>query len=357
MSTPDPLDPARAEELAALEPTAAERAIAELSSHGADAVPLLQRLDQIATKPIRKLARRGLHRLRSWGVEAVSVPPAGGRSVLQPVAGEAEEAWITPLDFLGRRTVLLMVPVKGGVRLHEVALSDVDGLLALQSFSGRRRDARRFIHDLRERGRGRLLAVPSGEARALIVRARALGGTDRPGIDRQAVAELAAGAAERTPGQRVRAALLGSGKPLDPGEADAVLARRAETGVLPPWPVLGEEVEALTQRLAEVERSPLVLSEIQQRERRSEIYARDAPAVLPPEVRANLAERLEDAAVFLLEAGDEAGAGAALEVAVQVRETGNPLDVGFLRRSLDVSLDLARRRRSEEDAGKLIVPG
>ena len=68
MSRSDPLDPARAAELAGLPESRLRDELAALLTHGAAAAPLLQVLaEEAGDKGVRKLARAALHRLRAGG--------------------------------------------------------------------------------------------------------------------------------------------------------------------------------------------------------------------------------------------------------------------------------------------------
>ena len=117
--------------------------------------------------------------------------------------------------------------------------------------------------------------------------------------------------------------------------------------MLPPWPLLGEALDALARELIKLESSPLVLSELQKRERADEVRARGAATLFDAPVRERYARRLEETAVFLRAEDELAAARTALAEA----------ELGFLRRVLEVSLEIASSRLREAQAEQLVVPG
>lgn len=344
------------EELLALPPEELESALAALVAAGAEGANLLLELEaRAADRAARKQIRRAIHVLRSRGVEIAPARRKGQGSVLRPLQRPVEQGIVTPVDPLGRRVLFLLVPARGGVDLHEIAVSDRDGLLGLQSRSGRRRDARAFLRELRGSDQTRSVEVAGAEVRALL--SKAVDATpDLPArIDPALVEELREGAGV-TPGERLH-------KERDAAELGTALLERSidklvEAGRLAPWPLRGEALEELARELLEIERSPLVLSELQKRERRAAAQLEAARTLFDAATLELYASRLEETAVFLDAEADEEGTRALLALAERVRGAAEaPLEIGFLRRALELSLRIAGERLEEEQKGKLIVPG
>ncbi len=353
----DPLSPERADALAKMSPDEIEAELRGLIARGADAVPLLLELEARAPdREWRKRVRRALHQLKSRGV-AIERPEASGEgSVLRPVALREEQGVVAPIDPIGRRVVLLLQPGKGGARLYEIGISDEQGVLGLVEREGRQRDMRRFLRGLRRQGRAPIVFVPGPEVRALVARAAATGELPDE-VDASKVEQISAGAGPCTPGERLREKLGSPDGWPTAAEVDARVAERIEAGRLLAWPLLGERIDGLEQQIHQIEHSLLVLSDAQKRERRSEALAAAAPAILDAAVRERLASRLEETAVFLEEEGDSEGAVALIALASRVRAAEQALAVDFLRRALELSLELARRRRHESESDKLMVRG
>jgi len=270
------LGPDLADVLRELSPSAMEASLGELVQLGGEALPVLLRLEEHAPdKQQRKLVRRCLHRLRSHGVD-VGAPWRGERrSVLAPLGEAAEQGALTPPDPLGRRAIFLLVPVQRGTRIYELLLSDVEGVLHLERVETRRRDARSFLRRLREEHQARLLRVEGPSLRALVLQTlESVSGSTAPDVDPKLLAQLLAGKRTETPGEQVRAKLLDAARCLAQGQAEAILRGRVERGVLPAWPLTGEAVQETVRQLAQLERSQLVLSGVQKRERVQEVLSR-----------------------------------------------------------------------------------
>ena len=353
------LGPELADALRELPIAELEAALEELVAAESEALPVLQRLEEGAeSKQLRKSVRRNLHRLRSRGLEVGAAPRAERRSVLGPVDVEQEQGAVTAVDPLGRRAVFLMVPVRGGARLYEVLLSDVEGILRLESLEARRREARGFVRRLLREPQTRVLRVEGAVVRTLVRQAqesRSSGAAT--GVNPSLLAELLRGETAASPGEQARAKLGNTSQRLAEVQAETLLRQRMEQGELPAWPLTGEEVEHAACELAELERSQLVLTAVQKRERAHEVLARAAERILDGVVRERIARRLEEMAAFWLDAGDEEGAAAGVRMAELLRSPRAPLEIGYLSRLLELSCGAAREQQREEDRGKLIVPG
>lgn len=331
----------------------------ELAHAGSDALPVLRRLEErVPDKQMRKLVRRSLHRLKTRGIDVGESARGERHSVITPVAERAELGVVTPPDPQGRQALLLLVSVRGGTRIYEILLSDTQGVLHLVRFELRRREARSFIDRLQKEQQGRVLRAEGAAVRGLVRRAQAgRGGAATSGVDPQLLAELLAGESAPTPGERAREKLSAQAARLAQVQAEAILRRRMEAGVLAAWPFAGDAIEEAVRRLAELERSPLVLSAVQKGERVYQVLAAAAERILDEPTRQRVAQRLEEAAAGLLGGGDEEGAAAALRTAEIIRDACAPLEVGYLRMLLELSCGLTRQQQRQEDEGKLILPG
>ena len=334
-------------------------ALQELAHAGSDALPVLRRLEErVSDKQMRKLVRRSLHRLKTRGIDVGESARGEQHSVLTPVAERVELGVVTPPDPQGRQALFLLVSVRGGTRIYEILLSDTQGVQQLERFEVRRRDARSFIDRLQTEQRGRVLRTDGAAVRGLVRRAQAArGGAATSGVDPQLLAELLVGESASTPGERVREKLSAQAARLAQVPAEAILRRRMEAGVLAAWPFAGEAIEEVVRRLAELERSQLVLSAGQKRERVQQVLAGAAERVLDDPTRQRVAQRLEEAAAGLLEGGDEEGAVAAVRTAEIIRDARAPLEVGYLRMLLELSCGLTRQQQRQEDEGRLILSG
>ncbi len=331
-----------------------ERALDALVAVGAAARDLLERADSLAPdRERRKSVRRAIHRLRSRGVEVT--PHAEPRaSVLRPLPKGRARAVVSAIDPSGARIVWLLGERVGGADLCEVLVSDEIGVVRIDRLAGKKRDVERFVADLLSSGRIESAEIDPDAARAWLRHCeRARGGAVPAQVDPALVREATRGPESPTPGEAVRSrsAPLGS-----LAEAEAWLRARIEGGALPPWLGSGAAIEEAAARLDDVERSPLVLSGLAERDRREQPLVAAAERLLGEETRHRVARRLEETAALLDARGERTGASACLRVADAVREAREPLRVGFLRRLLELSIEAARRKRGGPGESPLIVP-
>jgi hypothetical protein len=329
-----------------------QRALDALVAVGSSAREALERADALAPdRERRKRVRRAIHQLRSRGVDVT--PRAAPRtSVLRPLPEARARAVVSAIDPSGTRIVWLVAERTGGADLSEVLVSDEAGVLRIERLSGRRRDVERLVADLLANRKLEAAEVEPDAARAWLRHCeRARRGALPAGVDPALVRDATRGAETPTPGEltRARSAPLAS-----MAEAETWLRARLEAGALAPWLPSGPAIEQAAARLDEIERSPLVLSGLSERDRREQPLATAAESVLGPETRARLSRRLDETAALLEARGERTGAAACLRVADAVREERDPLRVGFLRRLLELSIEGARRRRG--GVSPLIVP-
>jgi hypothetical protein len=363
MSRSDPLDPARAAELAGLPESRLRDELAALVTQGAAAAPLLQALaEEGSDKGVRKLARAALHRLRAAGAQ-VEAPLRADRpqaSVLRPLAPEeVEPAQLSPPDPVGFRLGFLAFRHGSVGHLYHVAFSDTEGVLALEAFEGRWKDVRQALREaLHGAADGGLVSVAPEDMAALVRHAELASGraAPRPEVNSEELAELVRHAGPLTPGERARQTLGARLAGLSVADAQATLDLRLDSGLAVPWVFGGEEFEAFARELLSIERSPLVLSASQQRERQSERIEKFAESFFGEQRRRCLSERLEETGAAWLARADEDAACAAMRIATHLREARQPLEISLVRRSFDLSLEQLRNAAQDDEAGKLIVP-
>lgn len=300
----------------------------------------------------KKQVRRAIHRLRSRGADVA--PQAAPRSsVLRPLPQARVRAVASAIDPAGARIVWLATERSGGAELCEILVSDQAGVLRVERMSGRRRDVERFLSDLLAQRKLEAAEVDPDAARAWLRHCERAKSATAAGVDPALVRELVRGAESPTPGEQVRARLA----PLASlAESESWLRARLEAGGLAAWLLTGPAIDEAVARLEDIERSPLVLSGLAERDRREQPLAAAAASVLGAEARERIARRLDETAALLDARGERSGASACLRVADAVREARDPLRVGFLQRLLELSIEGARRRRGGPGESPLIVP-
>jgi hypothetical protein len=245
----------------------------------------LERLAASAHKATAKAARRAQYRLRSAGV-ATERPAAP--APVAPVAPEptAEPpSLLSPPDGAGEFLLLLARPVRGGLALHELVLSDELGVVAHLEAESSRSGWRRSLREARQRP---VREISLGEAKLLLAEA------------------VRCNLATRSPLPRGTEELLrrlevvpstSAPEPLPlPVEGDALLALEAarlhEEPELRGWLPPESELKLLAARVQEVQTSPLALSESQRAEQLQERVRAMAQAFFTPERSRLYARRL-----------------------------------------------------------------
>ncbi len=236
----------------------------------------VEALSASRAKGVAKAARRAQYRLRSAGVatQRPAVPA-------QPPAPKEEAAaelpcLLSPPDGAGDSLLVVVRPVKGGLALHEVVLSDEMGLVEHREFESSRSGYRRSLREARAQP---LREISLAEARTLLAEAYRCNLATRSPLPRGAEEMLR------------RLSVEPAASPLPPvpvpEEGDAVLALQAAAlheepelrGFLPPE----SELKLLAARVQEVQSSPLALSEVQRAEQIQEKARAMAEAFFTPE--------------------------------------------------------------------------
>jgi hypothetical protein len=221
---------------------------------------LLAALAVSPDRAIAKEAKRGIHLLRSRGVE-VPEPARPAIQVAPPAAEEVFPCFASAIDNQGERAVWISRNVPGrGVEVGQAIVSDVLGLLELQVGLLGRKEFRAFGRDIAERGRAMGVAeVSAGLARSLVAAARRMNEASGRRVPDGGDAWLARlGPADPLPdaaasfsplsGEEERAAVESSG-------------RLHDLPMLRGWIAEEEPLRALARKLDEIAVSPLYIDE------------------------------------------------------------------------------------------------
>lgn len=319
---------------------------AEAASELADAWGRHERMDAVLeavdesalAKPARKALRRVRHRLRSRGV---ALPEPAPEARVARLPGGSEEALdialVSPFDPTGARIVSLVdAPPGGGARLFQVITDARRGILECRSYTTTRGKARRFARELAARDQYAGTEVSSDAARAWVSRCAARQPADRP-LPRPFVESRSQLESDgRTPGELARAAL---------GAADS--ARRAvelvRGGDVGPWIPAGDALRVTAEKLQELAKGQIILSQGSRREQIEEILGDAIDSVFDEDESARVAEWLEETAYLLWKKGRDDDARACLAAGA---------DVEVRRALLEVALApvLANAAQSDDDA-------
>ncbi len=123
-------------------------------------------------KPVKKEAKRALHKMRSRGMD-VSMPSSGG-SILDRMVEEEQKpltCQISPVASDGTMVVLLAKYTRGGVAIYQAVINDEDGLMEFQGGVIGRKQYRRIDQSISDEEKDKLLDVSYDRARTLISKA------------------------------------------------------------------------------------------------------------------------------------------------------------------------------------------
>jgi len=331
-------------------------AIGDLGSAGAAAA--LAGLEPHAGGAARREVRRALYRLRQRGVATPERPvdePPRRRDL-----GSDIEGFVSAHDASGDRLLWLVKrQASGGSLVVAAQANEPEGLRDVQAVDMSRKHLRAVRQRLAREGGVTLVAAPWATVDALLVEAHERTTTrdrarDYLRVRAEVTAEPPAAPAEP---------LSSQAPPPGLDEARTLAAASAPLLGEAPFAAWGPGAEAAAPFVAEITAlrdSPLVLNELQQRERVREVLRRAAEALYPA---AAFARRLEGTAYVLAETGRGPAARAALAIAALLRARPaegyeTPFVSGAVERALGTLLSADVARQTEERRSALVAtPG
>ncbi len=284
--------------------------------------PLLRVTEEGLPKAGRKALRRAHHQLRSRGVDLPGAEPAQLVATLPPVEEGLDEALLSSLDPRGACAAYLVTShPSGGVRLFELMLDEGRGVLEFHVYNTGRSKARRFLRDFQQREGFATVPAPSEAVRALVRRIAAQQPPDRQlprGFSEWHGQLTNAPEGAPTPGGLARAELGGEPEPAALRRA-AELVSGAQVG---PWPPAPEVLQPLAERLGEVTRGAVIVSEAQRREQVEQVLEKGLEEIFAEPFGGHTAARFEETAYVLWKRGREDDARACLAAAAAFRAGG-----------------------------------
>jgi len=331
-------------------------AIGELGSAGAAAA--LVALEPRVAGGARRELRRALYRLRQRGIATPARPAAGVPPRAEPESDI--EGLLSAHDPAGDRLLwLVRRQPSGGSLVVAAQANEPGGLHGLQVAEMSRKQFRAVRQRLAREGGVVLVPAPWRVVDALLVEAHERTATrdrntDYLRVRSQITAEPAAPPAEPL-SRHIPPPAPGDAGP--PAAASAELLREAPFAA---WAPDAGATAPFVEEIAALRDSPLVLNELQQRERVRDVIRRGARTLYPATA---LARRLEGTAYVLAETGRTAVARLALATAVLLRVRPDeaydaPFVIGLVERALGTLLSGDVARRTEERRSALVAtPG
>jgi hypothetical protein len=271
-----------------------------------------------------------------------------------------DEALLSSLDPRGAcAAYLVRSHPSGGVRFFELMLDEDRGVLECHVYNTGRSKARRFLRDFKQREGFAAVPAPPLAVRALVRRIAAQQPPDRQlprGFSEWHGQLVDAPEGAPTPGELARAELGSEPEPAALRRA-AELVSGAEAG---PWPPAPEVLQPLAERLGEVTRGAVVVSEALRRERAEQVLESGLEEIFAEPFSSHTAARFEETAYVFWKRNREDDARACLAAAAAFRAGGakeNPVAKAMVEVVLAPVLEkLEEEIREDEQKSRIVTP-
>ncbi len=300
-----------------------------------------------------KSIRRALHRLRSRGVRVEEKPEE--RTFVVPAREKSpqELAFCTPMGAAGDQAVWLWRSHQGSSLMFQVFVADQQGFIDLIPARISRSKFERMIEEMRKKAKKTpIIEIPPDHARWLISRAEQKArNTGRPLPEGYSEAKSIIGA---LPSSDEKHPVLEKLDVEDIRNRPGLLYDAAgllDHPVFHGWYFGKDAVESCKFKLQEADASPLVMNEVQKKERMERIFEEEARKAVVEEGLDLWQGRLLENAYFLDLKGEKEKAEQAAAVALSLDDENiPPLFTAVMRRSFEAEPEEKRRD------GKIIIP-
>ncbi len=329
----------------------------------ATAMILMEMEASCRSKALLKAIRRSLYRLKQRGI---SFDDTRGRErgvpVLRPLQGIQPKGFMSGIDYLGNRIIILTLPrVPRGLLTLYALVSDIEGIVNFQRNEMTRKGFHTFLGDLKERGEFPIVDIPPAYGRFLLEEASAL--TEKMG--KSLPQDFLAAKREISDiGDGIDGPLIYQF--LDEDEIrgnDRFLVdskKLLEMDGTITWLLEPEDVGPYVEAVRGAEESKIALSPTQKEEWLQGIYQRALGELFPAERRLLYKRRLEEMAyiLFKLDRTDEARCclAAALDLEREISSFHpNPFLLQLVITSI-YSVMAARDEKAEAEPSLIIRP-
>lgn len=309
------------------EPERAEKIIEALGKiiHPRMARVLLRLSEKSADKKIRKAIRRSLYRLKLKGISVEKISPEKEGPIFRPLQADPPKGFGGPLDSLGQRFLILVVPHIGrGLTVMQGIISDTEGLIDFYGVEMSRKRFREFFAEIQQGGPFPLIEIDPSYVGFLFTQAyqRSLDkgkGVAREYLQLKKEIESIKKEYEKSPAYSF----------LKEGDLEGdnpILERGVEllrTNLFSAWGLDEKEVQPYAEEVREAEASKLILNQAQEKARFQGIFERALSELFSEERRSIYRRRMEEMAYYLFKLGKEEEAKASLAVAIDLKKPAN----------------------------------
>ncbi|MFH1349863.1 MAG: hypothetical protein ABII26_02900 [Pseudomonadota bacterium] len=324
--------------------------------------PIMCIKDAFQQKGVQKAIKKVLFRLKQRGIIISGSEHAEEAPIHIVNRQEAEpSAYLSHIDGAGNRGIFMTVPqVPKGVDLGMGVINDEKGIIQFL-FARYSKKRMREVQNLFFSNFRTIVEASVSHAATMLEKSYSQ--------NREGLTELSKGYLQFRPWLLGNVTLMERSAIYDfiPPEdisletlSETRMNRLLDHELLASWMVDPERIKSLAEEMQKVEESPIVVSELQQKERIKDLKRKAISDIYPEEKRSILKSRLEEMAYVFLKLGDEEIARVSLSAAVSLDKRdsmfeSNPFLDGLLERSLSTySSFTVEGGKQEEDSTSLI---
>ena len=317
---------------------------------------LLQRmLNGFEEKKVRRIIKRSLYRLKGKGIAVEESSPDKGKPILHSFQTESPRGYGSPIDALGRRLLILVIPRVGrGWTVLQGVVSDTRGMVDFSGEEMTRKGFRSFFQEIQEKNPFPVVEMESSYVAFLLEQAHRL--TLQNGSPPSQDFLRLKNEMDPIKKEYERPFVYSSLDVDEVKENERILRGSGDlfkSDLFGSWRISEEEIRPYADAVWEAEESKIVLSQPQKEGRFQEIYRRALSDLFPDERRVLYKKRLEEMAYVLLQLKREEEARKSLAAAIDLEKPLNPLQPNpflfqLVVRSIFTFLSEAYEKKKEE---------
>jgi hypothetical protein len=288
---------------------------------------VLQRmLEEFEEKKVRKIIKRSLYRLKSKGVAIEESPSDKGKPVLHPFQAESPKGYGSPIDSLGQRLLVLVIPHAGrGWAVLQGVVSDTKGIVDFSGEEMTRKGFRSFFQEVQEKNPFPLVEVEPSYVAFLLEQAHRL--SLQKGSPPSQDFLRSKNEMEPIKKEYERPLIYSHFQVEEVKENERILSGSGDlfkSDLFASWRIPEGEIRPYADAVWEAEESKIVLSQAQKEARFQEIYQRALSDLFPEDKRVLYKKRLEEMAYVLFQLKREEQARMSLAAAMNLEKPLNP---------------------------------
>ncbi len=314
------------------------------------------------SKGVAKAIRRSIFRLKSMGLP-VEEMAGGSKPVFQPPRLGSAEGFLSPIDSVGSRMILLFVPqIPQGLIATNTLINDLEGIVDFSAFEASRKQAHEYLEALQKESPFKLLSADSKYCLGLIMEAHEIGQKKgKTPLPEFLKVRPLMGTPPPLPLQPI---IYQSLKEEEAKSRPDLLDRSGslfQASFFESWVLNDEPMEKYLQLVKDASASRLVLNPYQKEARIQDLYRQAVQEIFDEPRRRLYRRRLEEMAYCLLKEGKDPEARLSLAAAVGLEKesgllTPHPFLFELVKRSLEALLAREEEEGKKKESELIIRP-